>query len=46
MLEVGDKSKINAYIFFGLFLVTEVYFGSYENMKEHIYTGALILGIL
>ncbi len=46
MLEVGDKSKINAYIFFGLFLATEFYFGSYENMREYIYTGALILGIL
>lgn len=46
MLWAGDKSKINAYFFFGLFLVTEVYFGSYENIKEHIHTGALILGIL
>ncbi len=46
MLGSGDKSKINVYVFFGLFLVTEVYFGSYENMRENIHTGALILGLL
>ncbi len=46
MLGSDAKGRIVAYTFFGLFLLTEVYFGSYESMKEYIYTGALILGII
>jgi len=43
MLSSDAKSKITAYIFFGLFLFIKVYFGAYEDMKESILTGALIL---
>jgi hypothetical protein len=46
MLNENAKIKINAYIFFGLFLLTKVYFNSYEDMRESVLTGALILGLV
>lgn len=46
MLSLNANSKITAYIFFGLFLLTKAYFNSYEDMKDSVLTGALILGII
>lgn len=44
MLSESAKSKITPYIFFGLFLFINLYFGSYEDMREYMIAGALILG--
>ena len=41
-----DKSKINAYIFFGLFVYTKIYLNAYEDLKESILVGALFLGLI
>lgn len=46
MLSSNAKGKITAYIFFGLFLWTKVYFSSYEDMKEYMLIVALILDLV
>jgi len=39
MIFKSKKDKLTAFIFLGLFLGMECYFGSFENLKEYLIFG-------